>query len=152
MAKEQLKEFLREKKEKATPTGMDWAAKRDAWIKAVNDLYGAIADDYLGLADMTDIVQVDRDRMKTVEEPHIGSYSIPEMMLTVGDEQVLFSPKGVNVFGAAGRVDVQGDRGEATLVRQSDDRWSLVVSRSPTLKLVPLNDESFLEMLRSVMR
>ena len=115
-------------------------------------MYDTIARDYLGLADITDIVEVDRTRMKTVQEQHIGSYEIPEMTLAVGDEQVLFSPKGVNVIGAAGRVDVRGDRGEAMLVRQPDDRWSLVLSRTPKLQLVPLDDESFLEMLRSVMR
>lgn len=54
--------------------------------------------------------------------------------------------------GFAGRADVWGDRGEATLVRQPGDRWMLVASRTPTLRLVPLTEESFLELLRSVMR
>jgi len=152
MANDQLTEFLRQKKEKARSTAIDWPARKDAWIKAVEMLYDTIEKDYLGLADIADIVDVDRTRTKPVQEMHIGSYLIPEMTLVVGDEQVLFTPKGVNVVGAEGRVDVQGDRGEATLVRQAGDRWSLLISRSPKVQLVPLDDESFLEMLRSVMR
>lgn len=151
MPQNKLSEFFREKQAKATPTDIDWTAKRDAWIRAVETLYDTITKDYLGLADIADIVQVDRKR-KTVQETYIGTYSIDEMTLAFGEELVIFSPKGVNVVGAAGRVDVQGDRGEATLVRQAGDRWSLVMSRTPTVRLVPLTDESFLEMLRKVMR
>jgi len=58
----------------------------------------------------------------------------------------------VNLAGAASRVDVRGDRGEAMIVRQPEDGWALVVSRTPTLRLAPLTDEMFLELLRSVMR
>jgi len=152
MASDQIKEFLREKQAEAISKGIDWSAKRQSWINAVANLYSTISNGYLGSAEIHELVQVDDSRMKTVWEPHIGAYSIPELLLAVGDEQVLFSPKGVNVVGAEGRVDVQGDRGEATLVRQSGDQWSLVLARTPKLQLVPLNDESFLQMLRSIMR
>lgn len=153
MASEQIKEFLREKTEKARAmsAGIDWAAKRDAWIGAVEQLYDRIEHDYLGPADIAAYVRVDRSRVKTIEEQHIGTYSIAELNLRVGDEQVLFSPKGVNTVGAQGRVDVRGERGEANLVRQADDTWSLVVARSPRLQLAPLDEECFLAMLRGVM-
>ena len=152
MSSKQIEEFLREKAGTASP-GIDWTAKRDAWIKAVEDLYGMISNQYLGLesAAVKDIVTVDRTRVKSMQEPHIGKYSIPELILTVGGEQVFFSPKGVNVVGAEGRVDVRGDRGEAILVRQSGDHWSLVISRTPKLQLLPLDEGSFLGMLRIVM-
>ncbi len=152
MASKHITEFFLEKKAKATSSNVDWSAKRDQWIQAVENLYDTVANDYLGSDDIAGIVTVDRTRTKSVQEQSIGSYSIHEMILAVGDEEVLFSPKGVNVLGAKGRVDVRGDRGEATLVRQLDDQWSLVLSRTPKLQLVPLSDESFLAMLRSVMR
>jgi len=146
----QLKEFFREKQTRASQTGIDWVAKRDDWIEAVEKLFDTIDEEYL--AAVKDSVQVDRTHLKSVQEPQIGEYKIAELALTVGDEQVVFSPKGVNVIGAAGRVDVRGDRGEATLVRNADRSWSLVLARTPRLQLVPLTDETFLEMLRSVMR
>jgi hypothetical protein len=64
----------------------------------------------------------------------------------------LFSPKGVNVVGASGRIDVQGDRGDATIVWQGEDRWNIVISRTPMLRVVPLAADSLTEMLRGVMR
>ena len=153
MANQQIKDFLHEKtvKAQARSTGVDWAAKRDRWIHAVDHLFETIESEFIGLSEDPD-VRVDRNRFITLEELHVGSYSIPEMLLVVGDEEVIFSPKAMNVVGAAGRVDVRGDRGEATLVRQTDDTWSLVLSRTPRLRLVPLNAESFLAMLQDIMR
>ncbi len=153
MAKEQLnplKEFFRQKQEKAKPADIDWAGKRDGYIQAVGRLYDTIEKEYLATAN--DVVRIDRSQSKAMHEPYIGNYSIPEMTLAVGDERVVFSPKGLNVVGAAGRVDVRGDRGEATIVRQPEENWSLVLSRSPHLQLVELTDATFLDMMRRVMR
>lgn len=149
MASKQLNEFFKEKVAKSMPSDVDWEAKRDAWIAAVGKLYDTIQKEYL---ESVDIVKVDRSRMKTVQEAYIGDYTIAELTLAVGDELVVFSPKGVNVLGAAGRVDVRGDRGEATLVRQGGDQWVLVSDRAPILKFAPLSEETFLGMLRSIMR
>jgi hypothetical protein len=144
-----LREFFREKKQKAKPTRVNWAARRDAWIKAVKKLYRTIEDDHLKAA-KADVEISHPD--KVVTENYIGEYHIPELNLRVGDEQVIFSPKGANVIGAKGRIDVQGDRGEATIIWQAGERWSIVVSRTPTLRLVPLTAESLAEMLRGIMR
>ena len=152
MASDQIKEFFREKQARAISNRIDWSAKRDLWISAVANLSDTIENGYLGSADTQELVQVDRSQIKTISDPHVGTSSIPELTLAVGDEQVLFSPQAVDVVGAEGRVDVQGDRSEATLVRLHGDQWSLVLARTPKLQLVPLNEESFLQMLQSIMR
>src|SRR4051794_13449695 len=100
MAQDQLQEFFRQKKQKAKPVDIDWAAKRDAWMKAVKDLYRTIENDYLKAAKAD--VQITYPE-KVVTEDYIGDYRIPELNLRVGDEQVIFSPKGTNVLGARGR-------------------------------------------------
>jgi len=74
MAKNQLNEFFREKKAKAAPADIDWAAKRDSWICAVEKLYDTIEKDYLALAKNN--LKIDRSRQKTVTEQYIGDYSI----------------------------------------------------------------------------
>ena len=45
-----------------------------------------------------------------------------------------------------------GEMGERTLVLQPRDRWGIVVARTPTLKVVPLNESSLLDALKEVMR
>ena len=149
MAQDQLHMFLQEKKQRATPTNIDWSAKRDAWIKAVNDLYRTIEDEYL--KDAKADVEITREDNE-VREFHIGVYQIPELILRVGDEEVVFSPQGANIVGAQGRIDVQGERGVATIVWEGENRWSIVVSRTPTTQLVKLTADTLAELLKSIMR
>jgi hypothetical protein len=149
MAHDQLQKFFQEKKQKAKAENIDWIAKRDAWIAAVRDLYQTIEGDYLK-AVMDDIRITSRD--KVVTENHVGEYKIPELVLRVGDEEVIFSPKGVIIVGAQGRIDVQGDRGDGTIVWQGGKHWSIVISRTPNVRLVPLDSDSLGEMLMGIMR
>ena len=149
MAKDLLRKFFQKKKQKAKPVDIDWASKRDAWIKAVKALYETIEDDYLKA--VKGDVEITHPE-KVVSENYIGEYRIPELILRAGDEQIVFSPKGVNIVGAQGRIDLEGDRGEATIVWQGGDRWSIVASRVPTLRLVPLTADSLAELLKGIMR
>jgi hypothetical protein len=149
MAQDQLQKFFQDKRRKAVPADIDWSARRDTWIVAVNDLYRTIEEDYLKAAK----ADVEIARLNNVvTEKYVGDYQIPQLVLRVGDEEVTFSPKGVNIVGALGRIDVQGDRGDATIVWQGENRWSIVISRTPTVRLVPLGVDSLAEMLRGIMR
>jgi hypothetical protein len=148
MGVDQLREFFREKKAKTQPANVDWAAKREAWVRAVDSLFGTISD-YLRAADAAVVLTLSR---KVVVEKSVGEYHISELVLRVGDEEVVFSPKGLHVVGAQGRVDVYGDRGEATIIWEGNERWSIVASRTPALQLVPLTPDSLAVMLRAIMR
>ena len=67
------------------------------------------------------------------------------------DERVVFSAKGKNIVGASGRIDLSGDMGEGTIIRE-DHGWAIVAARVPKRKVIPLNEESLLEALKTVMR
>ena len=149
MAQDQLQKFFREKKQKAKPANIDWAAKRDAYIAAVKDLYRTIEGDYLKAA-KADVEITHPD--KVVTENYIGEYHIPELVLRVGDEDVVFSPEGANVVGTLGRVNVEGECGEASIIWQGKKRWSFVVSRTPVLRLVKLTADTLAEVLEGIMR
>jgi hypothetical protein len=151
MAEQKMLEFFRQKNSKTGPGDIDWQAKRDTWIKAVEDLYRTITDQYLAGPKAEGIVTFLFSEKPIVEE-FIGTYKVREMVVQVGNEKVLFSPKGVNIVGAAGRIDIVGDRGQVTVVRQPGDRWGVVESRTPTLRVVPLNEETLLAALKRVMR
>jgi hypothetical protein len=151
MAKESLQEFFRAKKAKAEPGGIDWEARKTAWVRVIEDLYRQIVDEYLAEPRKSGLVKVEYSD-KTMAENFLGEYMVRELVLQVGDEKAVFSPKGRNIVGAAGRVDLRGDMGEVTLVLQPEDRWCIVASRTPTLKLIPLNEESLLSALKRVMR
>jgi hypothetical protein len=148
MAQDQLQKFFQEKKEKAKPADIDWGAKRDAWVAAVNDLYHTIEDDYLKAAKGN--VEIERET-KEVRELYIGVYQVPELFLRVGDEEVEFSPVGTIVAGAQGRIDLEGERDNVTIVWQGGNRWSIVASRAP-LRLIDLTADSLADVLKAIMR
>jgi hypothetical protein len=146
-----LAEILDKKQKQAGGgRGINWDERRDRFIAAIDDLYrqieGMLAD---AIAQKTVVLQ---RRAKDLSEAHIGTYKIDDLILLIGDEQVRFSPRGRNVGNFAGRVDVLGERGEASLLVQTDGRWGFVQTRQPTLKVVPLDESSLAEVLELVMR
>jgi len=150
MASEALREFFRDKKSKSAGD-IDWHARKEAWVDAVLDLYGRIQDEYLAEPVAEEFVRV-TIRPKTVVEEHIGAYEISELVLLVGNEEVVLSPKGMNIVGASGRIDLVGDMGQKTIVLQPEEGWGIVEARTPTLKIVPLDEDSLLRALKEVMR
>ena len=154
MSAKLLQEFFRAKKADADKVDpVNWAARKDEWIAAVEELYTQIAE--LLAPSINDGSVVASTSVTTITEDHIGQYDIEKLKLVVGDESVVFSPVGTLVVGASGRVDVTGDEGRRMLIVQRDDpkwRWSIVASTTPTLRAIPVDADNLLEALKAVMR
>jgi len=149
---DQLVDFLRTKKEQAPRPEMDWQAKRDAWVGSVKSLYERVKEMLRDSIASEDVMVSTFDI--EVTEDFIGTYSIPALKLTVGTERVEFLPKGVTIIGAAGRVDIRGERDAVTLIKDSadvDSGWAVVLQRVPNRKTVPLDRESLRNALEQVM-
>jgi hypothetical protein len=149
---DQLTEFLRSKKEQSTRGEVDWEAKKAQWLTSLQRLYARIKDlmDESIRDGTVDVVEFEAE----VNEDYIGTYPAPQLKLTVGRDRVVFSPKGVNVIGAEGRVDLQGDRDTVTLIRTAgagDREWEVVLQRVPKLVAVPLDESSLAAALQHVM-
>jgi hypothetical protein len=144
-----LADFLRSKKEQQMPASdVDWQAKKDSWVYAVNDLYETVERllrEPIRTNDVT-LRKVD----STITENFIGTYSIPVLEIMVGAERVEFLPKGVTLIGASGRVDIQGELGTITLLL-TPNGWEVVLRRVPTLETVAFDQESLKNALERVM-
>jgi hypothetical protein len=149
---DQLVDFLRTRKQRATGQEIDWQAKSEAWVRSVEDLYAHVEE---MLRDSTVSKDVSIRRVDTqVSEDFVGTYSIPVLEMTVGAERVEFRPKGVAVIGASGRVDIRGECDTVTLLkdqRGEKSGWTVVLQRVPSLKTAPLNQESLKYALERVM-
>jgi hypothetical protein len=99
MMSDQSVEFLRHRKEHASTPNIDWQAKKDRWVRSVQELYGFI-EEMLREPIKSKDVTVNRFDMEVTED-YIGCYTIPALALTVGNERVEFRPKGVTVTGSA---------------------------------------------------
>ena len=150
MGKKELVDFFSAKK-KIAGGDVDWERKKKQWLDDVAALYDKVQNEYLAGAVRKGDVSISRDEVDISEE-FIGKYSIPKLIVSVGDERVEFLPKGCNVVGASGRVDLIGDMGGKTLVVQPGHRWGIVKTRTPALKIAPLDANSLLDALKEIMR
>ncbi|QEH38375.1 hypothetical protein OJF2_69760 [Aquisphaera giovannonii] len=147
---QKLKDLVR-RKQKQSEGGpkIDWDERRDTYLKAVHDLYSRIEE---VLAEPIEDHTVHRRRSsKDLTEDFIGTYAVDDLILWFGDEQVRFSPRGRNILGAEGRVDVIGERGVAHLIFDGAT-WRVIQSRQPTLRTAPLDEGVIADMFNSVMR
>ena len=142
--------FQRKQEQSKSGVNIDWDSRRNEYLAAVNNLYEQI-DTILAEPLHKKMVTLQR-REKQLTEDFIGTYSAKDLILTIGNEQVRLSPRGRNIVGAFGRVDVLGERGEAALVLQPDSTWGFVQTRQPTLRIVPFDESTFAEVLKIVMR
>ncbi len=147
---QKLADLLEKKRRQSTAAAsVDWDERRDEYLRAVSDLYTRIEEMLAGpIGDGAVAVQ---RRSKNLTENYIGTYAVDDLVLSFGDERVRFSPRGRNILGAEGRIDVVGDRGEATLILRGAD-WLFLQARQPELRVAPLNESVFADMLNVVMR
>ena len=137
-----------QKKQKHSRNGesIDWDDRRDKYVTAVNDLYQQIKA-ILAEPIRQKTVSV-QQRSKQLTENYIGTYSVDDLILLLGNEQVRFSPRGRNTAGAEGRVDVVGERSEAMAILQPNAQWGFVQTRQPNLTVAPFNEATLAEVLR----
>ena len=115
-------------------------------------LYEKIAA-LLVLAAMHSIVKCEKLPIEVTED-FIGTYDTNELRLIVGDDVVTFKPVGTTVIGAAGRVDLQGDRDIIPLIWRPGDEagdWQFLLQRVPRVVTVPLDEGALAEALQRVM-
>jgi hypothetical protein len=144
-----LHAFLRSKAAESQEPAedIDWQARKQDWVSSLKDLYALIRSWLRPLEEdgtlSYSITQV------TLQEDYLGSYSVDALSLHIGNQRIEFCPKGTLIVGAEGRVDVRGPKAVRTLVL-SDGQWS-VVERSPRVKMLPFNEDSFHDMLQEVL-
>ena len=143
-----LVDFFQKRSQPERP--IDWNERRDKYLADVMKLYDQI-EEMLAESIKQKSVTSHR-RPKELTENYIGTYSIDDLILLTGMEQVRFSPRGRNIVGAAGRVDVVGDRGEVALIMLPDSGWGVVQTRQPKLEIAPFDEARLADILQLVMR
>ncbi len=144
-----IKDFLLSRQQHASQNRVG-RRRRDQWIDAVERLYQKITDELLAGSIQQGLVTVTRVD-KEIEEEYLGTYKVPELILDINGEKVRFSPKGRNIIGAKGRVDLVGDLDSITLILEPEGHWSIVLSRVPR-HVVVLDAITLAEVLKRVMR
>ena len=147
---DELKDFLLSRQQHSPASEIDWEARRQEWIDAVDQLFRKVTGELLAESISQRLVTVSRAE-KVIKEEYLGTYRAPELILDINGETVRFSPKGRNIIGAKGRVDLIGELDAMTLILEPAGHWSLVLSRAPR-HVVDLDSKTLTEALRRVMR
>jgi hypothetical protein len=133
--------------------------RREGWLGKLTELCHTIEHDWL--EPMVADGQLLITPLKVaLNEQLIGPYEAPGLLIEIGASVVRLEPKGTIVIGAAGRVDLQGPGGLATLILNSPDfpqkpfpacqfNWQFV-ARSLHIQQVPFNADSFADALLQV--
>jgi hypothetical protein len=145
---DELKDFLLSRQQRGP--AINGGKLRQQWIDAVERLYQTVTGELLAESIAQRLVKVSRVEKKVTEE-NLGTYRVPELILNISGETVRFSPKGRNIIGAKGRVDLIGELDAMTLVLEPDGHWNVVLSRVPRHAEV-LDGKTLAEALRRVMR
>ena len=147
---DELKDFLLSRRQRVAANENGWKERRREWIAAVKRLYQRVTDELLAESISQGLVSVSRVQ-KEIKEDYLGTYRVPELILDINGETVRFSPKGRNIIGAKGRVDLVGEFDTVMLVLEPAGDWNIVVSRVPR-RTATLDGKTLAEALRRVMR
>lgn len=148
MAEQSLADFFRAKSQQTQQPPADLNERLDKFLRDLNSLYDTI-ESLLNSANGS--IQIKRETC-IVTEQNVKYEAEKLTVCAGGDETVAFIPKGFHIFGASGRVDVHGERGDGMLVLQPEDRWCVVTGIRPTLRVVPLDEDALLALLTEIMR
>ncbi len=103
------------------PMTVDWQARKKAWCSLVADLI----DEVQAWAEEKNWPVTRHDRQ--IEEEHLGSYVVPELMVKTPQQgHLVIEPVGTDIIGAEGRVDISAfpSLNRMLLIRQKN-RWKL---------------------------
>ncbi len=144
-----LHAFLRSKAAESQEPAedIDWQARKEKWLSSLKELYDLIRS-WLQPLEEDGTLRYSITQM-TLQEDYLGPYPVDVLSLHIAKQRIEFCPKGTLIVGAQGRVDVRGPKAVRTLVL-SNGQWS-VVERSPRLRMLPFNEDSFQDMLQEVM-
>jgi hypothetical protein len=147
---DELKNFLLSRHQHSPENEIDWGKRRREWIGAVKRLYQRVTGELLAESIAQRLVTVSHQE-KEIKEEYLGTYRVPELILDIKGETVRFSPKGRNIIGANGRVDLVGELDAMTLLLEPVGHWTVVLSRVPR-HVAALDAKTLAEALRRVMR
>jgi len=122
-------------------------SRKRQWKQSVETLFVSIRDwleEYVD-AKLLTIETVD----STLNEESIGVYTIPQLILRLGNETVTFAPKGTMIIGSFGRVDMEGPLGGVMLVELEWNQWKFA-RRTPRVQYWDVNEESMKSVIREI--
>lgn len=130
-----LADFLQSEAEKRKAHATEIRVKREEWIEAVEALAERLKDWLEDSDKNTKVLTVSTETVTRAEE-ELGTYEVPELLITLDSRQVRVTPLARNVVARVviggvstrpfGRVDITNGARKYILYKLVSDRWILV--------------------------
>lgn len=123
--------------------------QKNIWLNQLDKLYQNIK---LYLKPYENKVKISEQDI-ILNEEFIGEYSVPKLFIVLGKDTVTLTPKGTNLIGVMGRVDMESAKGKIMLVldepSQQQYQWE-IAKPARRIEYSQLNKESFQQALMEV--
>ena len=167
MIKKEFEDFLDKQLYQKKERKSEWEETKNKWVKNIDIFYASIE------RLLEKYIQSGKISTKyinyTVYEENIGAYDTKKLILTLGQQQVYFTPIGRLIIGAEGRIDMEGTLGKVRFIYTKNTSKDEVVSPifleegkdnipaswkistpPPQLHYIDINEESFLDALMEI--
>ncbi len=102
--------FLTENKKKAEDQKINWESNKQNWFEAIEQFFKKV-EEFLQEYKEDDLIKIKYEPFYISEE-YLGNYRTEQMTITTADNMIAkLHPKGMNIIGAAGRIDLEGKNG-----------------------------------------
>lgn len=171
-----IDEFFARMSSKEETPNINWAKKRDEWLKCLKEFYDRV-NSYLKKYVSEGRIRIASGR-KRISEDYIGEYEVSMVTIHIGNSQIRLEPIGTNLIGAKGRVDMVGPNGKVKFVLVDKEasaprvsvqiveqykeasletpktqkmEWDWKISTPPpAIKYIELNPESFFDAFMEI--
>lgn len=113
MSKKEFDSFLKRENDNKR-SSVDWEAEKKKWIENLDILFNDIKSWLKEYVDSQKII-VKLNNIDIFEEA-LGSYSVQEMTIIVGNKTAKLTPIGTILIGTKGRVDLTGKMGSVRFI------------------------------------
>jgi hypothetical protein len=148
-SKEEVLDVLRSEKHKAG----DPDERVREWQAALNSLFESFRT-WLQPLTVEKLATVELNDHFQITEPGLGTYRAPEITIrTLKGESILIQPRGRNIVGAEGRVDIVRDPKKVILVREHKTRaWKFAEAsrQNRRWEFEDLSEETFWTHLKAL--
>ncbi len=144
MATQREKFILGLQQQKAEEPGL--ASRREKWIGQLQELIAKIRG-WLNEAESKGLITLYTDEAQVIEQ-RLGAYRAPCLVIRFPNGRFIrIEPRGLEVFGANGRVDVLSGPSRAMLIQGEPGKWEIVEKEPGSIKRVELTESALFDLL-----
>jgi hypothetical protein len=119
-----FEEFLRKKQDDGKH--FDWETRQAEWLESVDNLYQKVTKWMKPFVDKS-LLKID-GRPHELHDGYFGTYRTKRFEIILGTHIISLVPIGTLIYGAKGRVDLVGPKGDVILIEEEWDQWEVASS------------------------